>query len=130
MKKAGSPTGNSRGFTLVETLLAALVLSCGIVFVVPSFFRAGAALSHVSCLYTAERLANNLIADREQSLRKDRELDGAPLRGRETFGSVAYSYEVEAVPENLRESLYRLTVTVRWKDSRDSRIVRSAFVLR
>ena len=94
MKKAGSRTG-LKGLSLVETLLAVLILSSTIVFIIPAFFKSGAIISHLTHRCEADLLISNLIAQKEEDLRTHKQLDSRTSRGEESVGNTVYTYELE-----------------------------------
>lgn len=57
-----SPTGNKRGFTFVEVMMAAAILSLGIVLIYRSFFASLNYLEHVTYRLHANTLLDNKIA--------------------------------------------------------------------
>ena len=128
MKKAGSRTGG-KGLTLVETLLAVLILSSAILFISPAFFRSGGALAHLSHRFEAELLMNNLISQTEESLRKYHSLDQRALRGEEKSGNASYSYDLQVFPQDKSGSLYLLTIHMNWRDLKDNQISKTAYIL-
>lgn len=128
MKKAGSATG-AEGFTLVETLLAILILSSGILFLAPALFKSGAVVAHAACGYQAELLAGNLIAQKEEDLRKYKQINQADTRSETLSGGVSYLCEMKALPQDRLGRLYLVTVRISWKDMRQNQIVRTAYIL-
>ena len=128
MKKAGLQTGVS-GLTLIETLLAILILSSGIIFIAPAFLKSGSILADLGHRYEAELMINNLIVEEEGNLRSHHELDQRTLRGKDTRGDVVYAYEFQAVPQDRLGRLYLLTVRVNWQDFKENQITRSAYIL-
>lgn len=134
MKKAGSLTGSKdaslAGFTLIEVLFAILILSSGIIYIAPALFRSGGILAHIGYTYEAEIVANNLIDQQEEDLRKFYEINQSLSRGNVQRRGIVYSYEFEAKPQNRAGRLYFLTVRVQWRDLRQNEITRSAYILR
>ena len=134
MKKAGSPTGlevlsGRRGFTLLETLFAILILSSGIIFIAPALFKSGTILAHISCGYQASILADNLIAEKEEDLWSHHQIDELTSRGQVSSQGVDYSYEIETSRQDVIGRFYRLTVRIFWKDIHENRIERTAYIL-
>ena len=128
MKKDGSRIG-IEGLTLIETLFAVLILSSGVIFIIPLFFKSGGILAHLAGRYEAGLLINNLIADKEKSLRNYHELDENTDRGKLEWENMSYSYEMEAAPQDPRGRLYLLTAHVRWRDFKENEVTRTAYVL-
>ena len=134
MKKAGSPTGlrkkNPEGLTLLETLLAALILSSSIIFIAPAFFRSGLSISSLTHRYEAELLMDNLISEKEIDLRENFEIDHRTLTGEEDSGRMIYSYELETRPEDPAGRLYLLTARVQWHDMKPNQVSKKAYILK
>ena len=132
MKKEESRTGarSPQGFTLIETLFAVIILSSGILFITPAFFRSGQILAYLAHSYEAGLLLNNVIAEKEESLRKFRTLDERISRGQVDSGGVSYAYEVEMTPQNRSGGLYLLTANVRWRDTKQNQVSRTTYILR
>ena len=128
MKKAGSRTG-PKGLTLVETLLAVLILSSAIVFIMPAFFKSGAVLSHLTHRSEAELLMSNLIAQKEEDLRVHHSLDSRTSQGESTVGNISYEYALDVFPEDKSGNLYLLTIRVNWHDIKDNQISKIAYIL-
>ena len=131
MKKAVLPIGvNNKGLTLVETLLAALILSSAIVFIAPAIFKSGGILAHVERRYGAELLINNLIAQRQEDLQTHLSLDERNLEGEEGPPRAPYFYKIETFAEDTAGRLYRLTVHVNWRDFKENHLSKTAYILR
>ncbi len=138
MKKAVSPTGarlreaprRVRGFTLIETLFAILILSSGIIFIAPALFKSGVIMTRVACGYQADLLAGNLISEKEEDLRKFNQMTSLTTRGTARMRGTDFFYEIEASSQDRLMRLYQLTVRIHWKDIRENQIIRTAYILR
>ena len=98
MKKAESRTGNKKqnrggGFTLIEVLLAVSVISMGVVFILPTFFKSMNVLAYLSDRFEADLWADNLLVEAEEVLKKDHRLEDWPVVGKEAKGDQVYSYQ-------------------------------------
>ena len=129
MKKVKSRTGVN-GFTLIETLFAVLILSSGIVFITPAFFKSGGVLARLAGGYRAEILLNNLITEKEESLRNFGEINTTLSRGTEEAGGFTYTYELEIFPQDSLGRLYLLNARIAWSDYKQNRLSRVAYILR
>ncbi len=131
MKRAESPIGvrAPKGFTLIETLLAVLILASGIIFITPVFFKSGAILASLTRRYEAELLMNNLIVEKEESLRSTGSLDQRASRGEILCNNISYSYELKLVPEDAEGRLYSVTVGIGWHDFKENKISTTACIL-
>ncbi len=128
MKKAELPTGR-KGFTLIETLLAVVIFSSGILFIAPALLRSGSILAHLDYGYEAGMIAENLIAKNEENLRKFHQINEAFLQGKVESLGIDYSYEIDFLPQDIFKHLYLLTVRVYWQDSKPNQLARSAYIL-
>ncbi len=59
---------NKRAFTLLEVLLAAVVLSVGLVYMFPIFFRSADATAHLGKRLTVTRLLDNAVWEAREHL--------------------------------------------------------------
>ena len=130
MRKAGSPTGNREGYTLLEILVTVAVLGVGLMFILPAFVRSGTALSYLSSRHYADGIAENLFTDAELSLRRENHLTQFPADGSVEVAGVTYRYTLEALPQDKKGFLYDLKARVEWKDSKSNSITRTATVCR
>ena len=121
---------NHKGLTLVETLLAAVILSSSVIFIAPAFFKSGWMMASLTHRYEAELLIDNLIFEKEIDLREHFEIDRRTEHGEEDSGRMIYSYELETYPQDTFGRLYRLIARVRWRDFKENQASKTAYILR
>ena len=121
---------NRKGLTLVETLLAAVILSLSIIFIAPAFFKSGWMMASLTHRYEAELLMDNLISDKEIDLREHFEIDRRTERGEEDSGRMVYTYELETYPQDTFGRLYRLIAHVHWQDFKENQVSKTAYILK
>jgi general secretion pathway protein I len=120
---AGSPPGGSRGFTLLEVVVALAILAAGILGLLELLsgslrLSEGARDLAAAQVYASQRMEEALLSP-------------APLPGveRGLFGE-KYRWEMETAidppEEGSRYRRVRFRVTIRWDDGRDERSVQVA----
>jgi len=109
MTGANRAAAAARGFTLIEVLIAAVVLTTGLVIALQSM---GSELS-ASTQAARRAAATALAADRLAVAAAE---DVVTAGGSEVRGSVTYLWQVRTTPQS--DDVDDLTCTVEWRDAR------------
>ena len=107
-----SRTGNSRGFSLLEILVATVILSTAAVFLFPSFFMASDALGLCRDQLVVEPWADNKLWEDSRTLQQAGADTVAADAGEVILGKRLYAWERSC--EEVEPGLFSLVLTVRW----------------
>lgn len=114
-----SKTGTKKGFTLIEVMVAAAILSVGIVLVQQGFLRSATLLAKLSRTLEARQWADEKVWEVKENLFYSQ--DPSPGEGSGSFESNGrkYSWTAQAEPLSLAD-LYAVRVVVQWPDGNGS----------
>ncbi len=107
-----SRTGNRDGFSLLEVLVATVILSVGVVFLFPSFFMATDALGIVNDQLVVQPWAENKLWEDTQALAQARPAVAGLDAGEVQLEKKTYIWERSS--EEVEPGLFALTLVVRW----------------
>lgn len=134
MRKPGSPTGNSlsrnRGFTLLEVLLAVVVIAMGASVLLPALTRPAQILAHLQHRSEALWVAGNVLADAETHFRKYGSMAGWSGTGRRPMGAGEYELDVRLGDPGYGARVCSVEVSVSWTDQKENRLTRHELINR
>ncbi len=107
-----SRTGNKDAFSLLEVLVATVILSVGVVFLFPSFFLATDALGITNDQLVALPWAENKLWEDARALERVGPAVAGFDAGQVSLGKKTYIWERSS--EEVEPGLFVLTLTVRW----------------
>lgn len=128
MTKTMSIIGNNKGYTLFEVLCAILVISIGLTYTFPSFFKSANVLTHLSRRFHAGVLLNNLVVESEDYLRENGSLEGWPSYEKTGFEDPAYTCSIQAVPADRFGQTFQLTARIAWQDSKKNELSKTVLI--
>jgi len=114
-----SRTGSDRGFSLLEILVATVILSVGVVFLFPSFFLAADALAIARDRLVVQSWAENRLWEDAMALEQAGAGAVVADAGEVRLGRKTYTWE-KAVGE-IEPGLFAMTLTARWMTGGRSR---------
>lgn len=128
MKKVASPTG-SKGFTLLEVLLAVAIFALGAAVIFPVFLKSTNMLSITAHRFQAELFMDNWLNETQQALKLQRaSLNGS--RGQYQKDNQIYHYSTDVQPMFEGSPLYRVQISVEWSDFRKNKIGKTLYALK
>ena len=107
-----SRTGNNRGFSLLEVLVATVILSTAAVLLFPSFFMASDALGIARDQLVAQPWADNKLWEDSRVLEQAGAGAVGSERGEVLLGKRLYVWERRC--DEVEPGLQALTLTLRW----------------
>jgi type II secretion system protein I len=126
---------NSRGFTLIEVLIAIAVLACGLVLIVEGMSRSQQAIRIAENMVYAAQLAEEKLTEYEMEVRQSHVLRSGTENGKVFQRSQGFQWEKKAEPyfdELIKEDtqLSRTGSVVAWKEGpRHNRLQMESLVL-
>ena len=113
-----------KAFTLVEVLLAATILTAGILCITPSFFKSAALGGALSNRFSADLLANNLFIDVQHALTSQKATEALPVKGISALNGISYAYDISMEPKDDAKRLYDVHASVGWTDAQGEHSLR------
>jgi len=124
------PTGNKRGFTLVEVMVAVSVLALAVVMLHESYFISLDAYAYYArYLNTAYWMDEKLweVKDEIRRLGEAAQLSGSGVFSREGRD---FNWELSLIPRDSVSGLYQINLQLLWEEGkRKPRISRNAYAL-
>lgn len=110
-------TGN-KGFTLIEVMLATVILSLGSVLIQEGLLRSATLIGRCEHTLTVQRWMDQKIWKTKESILYDPEGDGASESGSGTFlyEGKEFSWDLEADAQDSSNSLYLIKLSVSWNE--------------
>lgn len=114
----------ARGLSLVELMVAASVLSVGIVMVLRSFLGEASALDYVKNRITAMQALGNKMSELEQKSKGEGGVEPADTQEEFSLNNRNASYRLEVVPlgsEEFKEDINEARMSISWQEKNNEK---------
>lgn len=114
------PTGNKRGFTLVEIMISIAILSIGLILVLQGFSYALNILRISQDNLETSLLAQEKMAELEINSKQSKGMFLKDISGDSQSDNIEFRWQIRLTPDTEYEDLYAVMTTVNWKEGRRS----------
>jgi hypothetical protein len=119
---------NVRAFTLIEVMLAAMVLALGAILIHEAFFTCINTFNYCYDYYSVAYWLNDKIWQVQQELKRSGRMAGPVFHGKFRCGNKDFMWDMAYGMVYGAQDLYEINAAVSWKEGRrDIRISRVAF---
>jgi prepilin-type N-terminal cleavage/methylation domain-containing protein len=110
------PTGNKRGFTLIEIMISVAILSVGLILVLQGFSHAFNILRISRDNLETSLFAQEKMAEMEINAKQEKDAFLDDVSGVSRSNNIEFNWQIRLTPDKEYEDLYEAVTTVSWKE--------------